>query len=131
LLAIKPHHGVCLACVACVARGSSRRRDSGRAGVSWRSASQGGRDRVRHEIVSLVEPRRRAEPGGAQRQCDGRHLACGDEDGDRFLRAVCCSRTGRCRVSRNVRKWAPSSPECGGVSALLPRPIKGLVILVF
>jgi hypothetical protein len=54
-----------------------------------------------------------------------------DEDGDRFLRAVCCSRTGRCRVSRNVCTWTSSSPECGGVSALLPRPIKGLVILVF
>jgi hypothetical protein len=48
-----------------------------RAGVSWRSASQGGRDRVRRETMSLVEPRRRAEPGGARRQRDGRHLACG------------------------------------------------------
>jgi hypothetical protein len=39
--------------------------------------------------------------------------------------------TGRGRVSRNMRAWAPSSPECGGVSAVLPRPMKGLVILVF
>jgi hypothetical protein len=39
--------------------------------------------------------------------------------------------TGRARVSRNVRAWAPSLPECGGVSVVLHRPMKGLVILVF
>jgi hypothetical protein len=54
-----------------------------------------------------------------------------DEDGDRFLRGVCCSRSRSGRVSRNVRTWAPTSPECGGVGVVLPRPTNTRVILVF
>uniref|UniRef100_A0A0D9WX29 Uncharacterized protein n=1 Tax=Leersia perrieri TaxID=77586 RepID=A0A0D9WX29_9ORYZ len=54
-----------------------------------------------------------------------------DEDGDRVLRGVCCSERGEGRVTRNVRVWAPYSPECGGVGAVVSGSIYGLVILVF
>ena len=38
--------------------------------------------------------------------------------------------TNENKQGRNVRAWAPSSLECGGVGAVLPRPINGHVILV-
>ena len=54
-----------------------------------------------------------------------------DEDGDRFLRGVRCSERGEGRVARNVRMWAPYSPKCDGVGAVVSKSIYGLVILVF